>query len=95
MSSKQVHTEEKSVNDLMSNSVDSVVEKSKRQQYFEVQRRNLADREIQLELLFSQKILIETMDRVRGNTNTLIWWLIVLPFIFGLILMMLGLGSLV
>lgn len=84
-------TEEKSVNNL---TVESV-KKSKREKNFEAQRRNCSDREIQLELLYSQKLLIEKMDKVRGNTNTLIWWLIVLPFIFGLILMMLGLGSLV
>ena len=77
------HTEEKSVNDL--NNLVEPVEKTKRQWYFEGQRRNLSDREIQLELLFSQKILIETMDRVRGNTNTMIWWLIVIPLVIGVI----------
>jgi predicted nuclease of restriction endonuclease-like RecB superfamily len=51
----------------------------KRQQYFEDQRRNLSDRELQLNLLYSQKLLIETMDKLRGNTNTLIWWLIAIP----------------
>ena len=93
MSINQVHTKEKSVNDPKYNPVDPI-KKSKRQQYFESQRGNISDREIQLELLYSQKILNETMDKVRGNTNTLIWWLIVLPFIFGIILMMFGLGSL-
>lgn len=83
-------TEEKSVNNL---TVESV-KKSKWQQNFEDKRKNYSDREIQLELLYSQKKLNDTMDKVRGNTKTLIWWLIVLPFIFGLILMMLGLGSL-
>ena len=75
-------TEEKSVNNQMA----EPVKKSKRQQYFEDQRRNMSDREIQFELLYSQKILIETMDKVRGNTNTLIWWLIAIPIILGIIL---------
>ena len=75
-------TEEKSVNNQMA----EPVKKSKRQQYFEDQRRNMSDREIQFELLYSQKILIETMDKVRGNTNTFIWWLIAIPIILGIIL---------
>ena len=68
--------------------------KSRNQRYFEEQRKECSDRELQMELLYAQQILIEKMDKVRGNTNTLVWWLIVLPFIFGLILKMLGLGSL-
>jgi len=83
MSSKREYTKEKSINDLI-NSVEPV-KKSKRQQYFEDQRRNLSDRELQLDLLYSQKLLIETMDKVRGNTNTLIWWLIAIPFMIGAI----------
>ena len=75
-------TEEKSVNNQMA----EPVKKSKRQQYFEDQRRNLSDRELQLDLIYSQKLLIETMDKVRGNTNTLIWWLIAIPIILGIIL---------
>lgn len=64
------------------------MKKSKQQQYFEDQRRNLSDRELQLDLLYSQKLLIETMDKVRGNTNTLIWWLIAIPVIIGAIIFM-------
>ena len=84
MISEQENTREKSVNDLMV----EPMKKSKRQQYFEDQRRNLSDREMQLDLLYSQKLLIETMDKVRGNTNTLIWWLIAIPFIIGAIIFM-------
>ena len=62
---KEVLTEEKSVNNLM---VESV-KKSKWQQNFEDKRRNHSDREIQLKLLYSQNILNDTMEKVRGNTN--------------------------
>jgi len=57
--------------------------KSKRQKYFEEQRRNWNDREIQMELLYSQQLLIDKMDQVRGNTNTMIWWLIAIPIAIG------------
>lgn len=64
------------------------VKKSELQRMFEFQRRDWSDREIQLEMLYAQQILINKMDKVRGNTNTMIWWLIVIPIIIGIIVAM-------
>jgi len=86
MSSKQENTSEKSVNDLK-NKVPPVI-KSKKQRLFEDQRRELSDREIQIELLYAQQIMINKLDKVRGNTNTLIWWLIAIPIIIGAVIFM-------
>jgi len=59
--------------------------KTKRQRHFIEQRKDWSDREIQLEHLFYQQILIDKTDKVRGNTNTMIWWLIAIPFVIGII----------
>lgn len=84
---EQGGSKERSVNDLVSG---NPVKKSKRQEYFESQRVNWSDREIQLELLFQQKLLLETTERVRSNTSKLVWWLIAIPFIFAFLFIMLG-----
>lgn len=75
------------INEIMPPEVNPV-SKSKRQKYFEEQRRDWSDREIQLEMLFSQQLLIEKMEKVRGNTNTMIWWLIVIPIVIALLLIL-------
>ena len=62
------------------------VNKSDKQKYFEEQRKDWSDRELQMDMLYAQQILIDKMDKVRGNTNTLIWWLIAIPIILGVII---------
>ena len=59
--------------------------KSKRQRHFIEQRKDWSDREIQLEQSFYQQILIDKTEKVRGNTNTMIWWLIAIPLVIGII----------
>jgi len=66
--------------------------KKSQQELFQDNRKNYSDKDIQLELLFTQRLLLDTQrqllkmtDKVRGNTNTLIWWLIVMPIIFTII----------
>lgn len=42
--------------------------------------------EIQKELLFTQQLTAERIEKVRANTSTLVWFLIVIPIIFGILL---------
>ncbi|MDM9632123.1 hypothetical protein [Robiginitalea aurantiaca] len=75
---EQRGSKERSVNDLVST---NQVKKSKRQEYFESQRVNWSDRDIQMEIIYQQKLQLEMMDRVRSNTNKMVWWLIAIPII--------------
>ena len=46
----------------------------------------LGESEIQKELLFAQQLIIEKLERVRANTSTLVWFIIIIPVIFGFLL---------
>ena len=70
------------------------VSKPKRQKYFEQQRKDWSDREIRMEMLYAQQILIEKTDKVRGNTNTMIWFLIVIPIILAFLAFIISISSL-
>jgi len=45
----------------------------------------LSESEIQKELLFSQRITIEKLEKIRINTSNLVWFLIVIPIILGIL----------
>ena len=76
------------------------VYKSEERIEFEEQRKDWSDRDIQMEMLYDQQVLvaeqhemlnaqynlIRSTEKVRANTNTLIWWLIAIPIILGIIL---------
>ncbi len=61
-------------------------EKKTEQEKFESQREYYSDREIQMEMLYAQQLIIWKLDKIRANTNTLIWWLVVLPILAGIII---------
>jgi hypothetical protein len=54
---------------------------------------NFDDHETLKELLFAQQIQIDKLEKIRSNTSKLVWWLIALPLIFGILLMLLGIGT--
>ena len=68
--------------------------KSPREKFVE-HHQTFTEKDLMIELLWKKHLALDKLERTRSNTSTLIWWLVVLPFIFGLIFMMLGLGSLV
>jgi len=45
----------------------------------------LSESEIQKEILFSQKIANIKLEKIRANTSNLVWFLIVIPIIFGIL----------
>ena len=40
---------------------------------------NLSESDIQKELLYKQQETIEKLEKIRSNTSTLIWFLLVIP----------------
>ena len=46
--------------------------------------------EIQKELLFTQQLTIEKLEKIRANTSILVWFLIVIPIIFGILAVLLS-----
>jgi len=48
---------------------------------FNEKYKDLTESEIQKELLFTQRLSIEKLERIRTNTSTLVWFLIVIPII--------------
>jgi hypothetical protein len=54
---------------------------------FNEQFGNLTEREILLEMLFTQNQTIDKLEKVRSNTSSLVWWLIVIPIIAGIIIL--------
>ncbi|WP_457610251.1 hypothetical protein [Lutibacter sp.] len=45
----------------------------------------LSENEIQKEILLSQKITNLKLEKIRSNTSNIVWFLIVIPTIFGFI----------
>ena len=43
------------------------------------------ENEIQKELLFTQQLTIEKLEKIRTNTSNLVWFLIIIPIIFGVL----------
>lgn len=62
---------------------------SARRKLFDEKFSNLSDKELQLQNLYWQQIQIETLEKIRYNTNIMVWWLIVIPIIAGIILLLL------
>jgi len=52
---------------------------------FNEQYGELSEVEIQKEILFSHKITNLKLEKIRENTSKLVWFLIVVPFIIGVI----------
>ncbi|MGO1584598.1 MAG: hypothetical protein ACTIK4_07550 [Mesonia sp.] len=41
----------------------------------------LSDNEIQQEILFTHKLSLDKLERIRKNTSTLVWFIIIIPII--------------
>lgn len=81
------NSSEKSINDLMP---AEPVSKTKRQQYFERQRMNWSDRDLQLEANFQNKLQLEKLERIRSNSSKIVWWLIAIPIILAVLFFILS-----
>ena len=49
-----------------------------------------SDDEIQKEILFAQQLNIDKLEKIRANTSNLVWFLIVIPIIFGILAVILS-----
>lgn len=59
---------------------------------FNEKYQNYSEVEIQKEILYAQKILIEKTEKVRKNTSNLVTFLVAIPMIFGLLYLLLNFG---
>tara|TARA_R110002033_G_C3895715_1_gene239403 strand:- start:8350 stop:8580 length:231 start_codon:yes stop_codon:yes gene_type:complete len=50
----------------------------------------LGDSEILKELLFANQIQIEKLEKIRGNTSMLVWWLVAIPILSFILFLLLG-----
>ncbi|MEQ8418813.1 MAG: hypothetical protein RIB64_02330 [Arenibacter algicola] len=51
--------------------------KSKRQSDFEEKRKDYTDREIKLEILYSNWLIQESTEKTRANTSSIVWLVVV------------------
>lgn len=51
--------------------------KTKTQQKFEDSRQDYTDRELMVELLYSNWKIQEATEKTRGNTSTLVWFVVI------------------
>ncbi|AUC16841.1 hypothetical protein BTO06_17565 [Tenacibaculum sp. SZ-18] len=59
---------------------------------FNEKYQNYTEAEIQKEILYAQKILIEKTEKVRKNTSNLVTFLVAIPLIFGLLYLVFTFG---
>lgn len=48
------------------------------------------DQDILKELLYTQQLHLEKLEKVRSNTSMLVWWLVAIPIILGLLAVFFG-----
>ncbi len=58
---------------------------------FEKDREEWNDKDIQMAQLYFLKLINDKAEHNRLNTSKLVWWLIALPFIFALLVFVMGL----
>lgn len=46
----------------------------------------LSERQLLLEMLYAHELKLDKLERIRRNTNKLVWWLIVLPLLAGFLI---------
>ena len=79
--------------------MEEKTEKVKKHEIKNTPRRNrfmltyghMDEKEMLREMLFAQQIQIDKLERTRKNTSTLVWFLVAIPFVFGILAFMLGL----
>ena len=52
-------------------------EKSKKQQKFESERTDYTDRDIQMEMLYSNWLIQAATEKTRANTSTIVWIIVI------------------
>ncbi len=40
---------------------------------------------VQVEILLTQRLVLEKLEKIRENTSYLVWWLVVVPIVVGII----------
>lgn len=65
---------------------------TQKRKVFNEKYQDYSDAEIQKEILYTNKVLIDKTERVRKNTSNLVTFLIVIPFILGLLYFFFTLG---
>lgn len=63
----------------------SIKEKSKKQQKFESDRSDYTDRDIQMEILYTNWEIQAVIEKNRANTSTIVWIIVI-----GIILSLIG-----
>jgi len=66
--------------------------RSPQQFKYEKERENWTDREIQMAQLYFLTLIQDRTERTRANTSTMVWFLIVIPIVFGIILFIFSIG---
>lgn len=62
----------------------TIQKKSKKQEKFELEREDYTEREIQMELLYSNWLIEAATEKTRANTSTIVW-IIVIGIIFSIL----------
>lgn len=52
-------------------------EKSKKQQKFEAERADCTERDIQMEILYSNWLIQAATEKTRANTSTIVWIIVI------------------
>ena len=55
----------------------ATVEKSKKQQKFETERANYSERDIQMEILYSNWLVQRATEKTRANTSSIVWIVVI------------------
>ncbi|QLE00711.1 hypothetical protein HX109_03715 [Galbibacter sp. BG1] len=66
---------------------------SEKQKQFRVKYKDYTDKDMMIELLMSQSIQIEKLERNRSNTSKMVWFFIGIPIIIFAIAFLTGLLS--
>lgn len=49
---------------------------------------NMSEGEILHEILYAHQVQINKLEKIRSNTSILVWFLVAIPFIFGILFFM-------
>jgi hypothetical protein len=59
---------------------------SRKREQFNKQYKDLSESEIQIEMLFAQRLINVKLEKIRKNTEYLVVFLIVIPIVLGILL---------
>jgi hypothetical protein len=52
---------------------------------------DLKDSKVLKEILYTQNLQLDKLEKIRSNTSKLVWWLIAIPIIITIIILVFGL----